>query len=95
MIADQLVNNFKASNGWLDRLKKHYDICKIKICGESVDVSGETVASWKERLPEILHGYSANNIWNLDETGCFWRALPEHGFGKKGSLCKGGKKVKQ
>ena len=28
-------------------------------------------------------------------TGCFWRALPEHGFGKKGSLCKGGKKAKQ
>ena len=51
--------------------------------------------SWKERLPEILHGYSVHNIWNLDETGCFWRALPEHGFGKKGSLYKGGKKVKQ
>ena len=96
MIADQLgVNNFKASNGWLDRWKKRYDIRKIKICGESADVSGETVESWKERLPEILHGYSANNIWNLDETGCFWRALPEHGFGKKGSLCKGGKKAKQ
>ena len=51
--------------------------------------------SWRERLPEILQGYSAENIWNLDETGCFWRAFPEHGFGKKGSLCKGGKKVKQ
>ena len=53
--------------------------------------------SWKERLPEILHGYSTHNtcIWNLDETRCFWRALPEHGFGKKGSLCKGGKKAKQ
>ena len=21
---------------------------------------------------------------NLDETGCFWRALPNHGFGQKG-----------
>ena len=96
MIADQLgVNNFKASNGWLDLWKKRYDIRKIKICGESADVSGETVESWRERMPEILQGYSAENIWNLDETGCFWRALPEHGFGKKGSLCKGGKKAKQ
>ena len=51
--------------------------------------------SWKELLPELVTGYSAENIWNLDETGCFWRALPEHGFGKKGFQCKGGKKTKQ
>ena len=30
---------------------------KIKICAESADVSGETVESWRERLPEILQGY--------------------------------------
>ena len=59
------------------------------------DVSGQTIESWKERLPEILRGYSARNIWNIDETGCFWRAMPETGFGKKGSQCHGGKKAKQ
>ena len=64
----------------------------MKISGESGDVSGETVDSWKEQLPELVRGYSAENIWNLDETGCFWCALPEHGFGEKGSQCKGGKK---
>ena len=58
-------------------------------------MSGDTIVSWKERIPELLQGYSAENIWNLDETGCFWRALLEHGFGKKGSQCKGGKKAKQ
>lgn len=95
-IADQLdVDNFKASNGWLDRWKKRYDIHKMKINGESGDVSGDTIVSWKERIPELLSGYSAENILNLDETGCFWRALPEHGFGRKGTQCKGGKKAKQ
>ena len=50
LIADQLgVPNFKASNGWLDRWKKRYDIHKMKINGESGDVAGETVASWRER----------------------------------------------
>jgi len=34
-------------------------------------------------------------VWNLDETGCFWHALPEKGFGEKGKECKGGKKAKQ
>ena len=32
---------------------------------------------------------------NLDETACFWKALPDHGFGKKKSQCTGGKKAKQ
>ena len=97
-IAEKLgVDNFKGSNGWLDRWKKRYDVHRMKINGESGDVilSGETIASWKERIPELLRGYSAENIWNLDETGCFWRTLPEHGFRKKGSQCKGGKKAKQ
>ena len=86
-------DNFKASNGWLDRWKKQYDIHKMKINGESGDVAGETITSWKERIPELLRGYSAENVWNIDETGCFWRALPEHGFGRKGSECKGGKNL--
>ena len=69
----------------------------MTVSGESGDVSGATVDSWKERLPHILEGYSAQDIWNLDETGCFWRALPDKGFGQRTNLkeCKGGKKSKQ
>ena len=84
--------NFKASNGWLDRWKRRYNVKRMKISGESKEVRGETVDSWKERLPELLRGYSKKDIWNLDETACFWRALPEYGFAKRGSQCKGGKK---
>ena len=95
-IAERLQqSSFKASNGWLDRWKKRYNITHVKINGESGEVSGVTVESWKERVPELLQKYASENIWNLDETGCFWRALPDHGFGKKGSQCKGGKKAKQ
>ena len=54
-----------------------------------------TVDSWKERLPELVAGYSRDDIWNIDETGLFWKALPDRGFGVKGKDCKGGKKSKQ
>ena len=67
----------------------------MRVSSESGDVSGQTVDSWKERLPEILRGYTAQNIWNIDETGCFWRAFPESGFGKKGMQSHGRKKAKQ
>ena len=93
-IAEHLQKSeFKASNGWLDRWKKQYNIKHVKINGESGEVSGATVDSWKERLPELLQGYTSENIWNLDKTACFWRALPDHGFGQKGTQCKGGKKL--
>ena len=95
-IAERLgKGNFKGSNGWLDKWKRKYNVKQLTISGESGDVSGVTVESWKERLPELLQGYQKKDIWNLDETGVFWKALPERGFGQKSKSCKGGKKSKQ
>ena len=66
---------------------------QLRICSESGDVQGATAESWKERLPKIVQGYEKEDIWNMDETGVFWRALPDGGFGQKSSSCKGGKNV--
>ena len=85
---------FKGSQGWLEKWKKRFAIKELKICGESGEIQGETVDSWKERLPEIVQGYSKDNIWNMDETGLFFRALPDRGFAQKRQSCKGGKKSK-
>ena len=41
---------------WLEKWKKRFAIKQLKICGESGEVQGETVDSWKERLPEIVQG---------------------------------------
>jgi len=50
-------------------LEERYNVKQVVISGESGDVRGETVSSWKERLPEIVVGYEAKDVWNLDETG--------------------------
>ena len=63
------VEDFKASNGWLDRWRKKHHLRKMTISGESGEVSGLTVDSWKERLPDIMQGYSSEDVWNLDKTG--------------------------
>ena len=85
---------FTGSNGWLEKWKSRYNIKQYVICGESGDVDGATIDSWKERLPELLQGYKKEDIMNLDETGCFWQALPTCGFNQKGKDCSGGKKSK-
>ena len=52
--------------------------------GERGDVPGESVSSWIERLQQVTEGYSLENIWNIDELGCFFKALPDAGLVQKG-----------
>ena len=63
--------NFKGCNGWLQKWKVRYNINQVLFSGKSGDVRLDTVESWKERLPELLHGYKKEYIWNIDKTGCF------------------------
>ena len=60
---------FKATNGWLDRFKTRNRINAKVISGEGSDVREDTIELWKERLPEILQGWELQDIWNMDETG--------------------------
>lgn len=86
------IDGFEESSGWLTKWKGRYNIKKICVSGDSGDIAGETISSWKERLPELLQGYKAEDIFHLNKTGCFWRALPESGFEEKGKKHFGGKK---
>ena len=52
------------------------------------------VSAWMERLVELTRGYELADIWNMDETGCFFKALPEKGLAEKKSQARGGKKSK-
>lgn len=47
-----------------------------------------------ERLRELCKRYKPEDIWNDDETGCFFRALPDKSLAEEGRRCKGGKKSK-
>ena len=44
------------------------------ISGEAGD---DTIEAWNERLVTLTQGYAPRDIWNEDETGLFYRALPE------------------
>ena len=77
-------DDFRASDGWLDRWKTTYFVKERRIVGEAGDVSTETVTSWMERINELIEGYYLENIWNMDESGCFFKALPDKGLVEKG-----------
>ena len=47
-----------------------------------------------ERLQELTTRYSLENIWNMNESGCFFKALHDKGLVERGKQAKGGKKSK-
>ena len=53
---------------WMVRyMEKKIQYQKIKGQRRIWGCSGWTVDSWKERLPEIIHGYDKDDVWNMVE----------------------------
>ena len=72
------IENFHASDGWLDRWKKRYNVSFKKISGEGNACTDETTAPWAETtLPTMLPKYELNQIYNADKFGLFYRAQPK------------------
>ena len=71
------LDQFRASGACLDTWKSAYAIKEFRVVGEAGDVAEETIASWMERIQELTKGYSSDNIWNMDESVCFFKALPD------------------
>jgi hypothetical protein len=89
------VDNFSASNGWLESFVKRNNLAFGKLCGDSGDVNGATVINWKERLPTLTEGYEPRDIYNMDESGLFFKTSADKSFYEKGHKCGGGKKSKE
>jgi hypothetical protein len=69
------ITNFKAINGYITRFVKRFDIKYESKSGESESVSEILVNEWKTKLIEKYSKYEPRNVWNIDETGLFWRLI--------------------
>ena len=88
--------DFGGSNGWLERFKDRHCLSFKTICGEAAAVDGDAVEDWKDSvLKKILSRFDASNVFNLDETGLFYRLLPDKTLSFKGEKCTSGKASKQ
>ena len=62
--------------------------------GEENAVAPEMTASWSNTyLPTILLKYELKDIYNADEFGLFYQALPDKSLHYKGKRCSGGKHI--
>ena len=95
---DKNEDDFKASTGWLQRFKQRHGIRQLRLQGEtlSADVAAaadELVKFFNEYVEE--HQLSLHQIFNCDETGLYWRLLPNKtladGTEKQAKNCKSSK----
>ena len=96
LIAEKLgETSFKGTDGWLAKWKQRHNVAQMSVAGEEGDVCQETLESWRERVKELMRGFEPADIWNQDETGTMWKALPEKSLAERGKRCRGGKNAKQ
>lgn len=89
------IQNFSASNGWLEGFKRRHDIAFKKAARESKSVDQGVCNHWTEDLPNLLKGYESDDIYNADEIALFFKCLPDKTFTFKGEKCHGDKQSKE
>lgn len=63
IIAEKLeIDDFVASNGWLEKFKPQHHICKMTVTGEAGGVTNETIDSSNERARELMRRWKAEII---------------------------------
>ena len=84
------------SNGWMEKFKQRFNLDYKKFCGEKKSADYENAEKWlKQQLPEILSNFDPNDIYNCDETGLYFRGLPDRGFVPGSKKASGGKIPKE
>ena len=66
------IQQFKASNGWLEMFRSRNEIVYKVLQGERASAPVRTAEEFKENLPELLAQFDPSNIFNDDEVGLFY-----------------------
>ena len=69
------VSDFKASDGFLSRVKTRHGIKgKNILSGEAASANVRVVNDWKNELPNILDVYDEKDVYNGNKTELFYKA---------------------
>lgn len=94
-LAETLGREFEPSDGWISRFKKRNGLVYKKEHGEKQSTDFKAADDYtKQKLPELLKEYSADDIYNADETALFFKCIPDRGYAGKKVELSGGKKQK-
>nr|XP_045595256.1 tigger transposable element-derived protein 7-like [Procambarus clarkii] len=89
------IRDFEASEGWVARFKVRHNIVKRKIDGEKLSANESSEEPFKQKLRAYIlsNNLYSYKIYNADETGLYWRSLPEKTLAMRSEGCVPGRKV--
>ncbi|GFU68413.1 tigger transposable element-derived protein 1 [Trichonephila clavipes] len=78
----QAGKEFSASKGWLTRFLKRNALHNFKIIGKSATADEGAAKIFPEELAKIIEDgdYSADQVFNADETGLYWKKMPNRTY---------------
>ncbi|KAI1000312.1 hypothetical protein K3495_g7883, partial [Podosphaera aphanis] len=71
------------SNGWIEKFKDRYQFKGFKSHGESGSADTTAIEEALPRLQEQLSHFALKDIYNMDETGLFFRMAPDKTIAKR------------
>lgn len=74
---------FNASKGWFEKFQKRFGLKNVSLHGEaaSADTAGaEAYVNNKFKVIIEEGGYKPEQVFNMDETGLFWKRMPSRTF---------------
>ena len=88
-------NECEINMSWINRWKSKHNICSKTLHGEGSSAPLATINEWKSgQLVQILQEFEPKDIYNVDETGLFWKMLPNKTMCIKTDTVRGNKKPK-
>ncbi|XP_051165752.1 tigger transposable element-derived protein 4-like [Leptopilina boulardi] len=80
--------NFMCTLSCISRFKTRHNIVKGKISGETAIVDKTTVTDWLSTVwPNLRDRFFADDIFNTDETGQFYKMMPDKTLKFNGETC--------
>ena len=73
-------SEFKASWQWLSQFRVRHGLQKMMLHGEGAEVNRNDpdLLQALENLYTLINQYDAENVYNMDKTGLFFRLLPRY-----------------
>ena len=79
-----------ASHGWLHRFKAGANLHNVKVSGEAASADTVAAREFPETLQEIQGVYLPEQVFNVGETGLYWKRMPAQSYiSKEGKLMPG------
>ncbi|UYV80892.1 hypothetical protein LAZ67_19002111 [Cordylochernes scorpioides] len=74
--------NFLASHGWFERFKIRHSLHSLKLKGELASGDVDAAQEYPANFAEIINdnSYTPDRVFNADESGLFWKIMPERTY---------------